>query len=153
MRSYQDVRTEPSGEHIDASHLECFGDLGVLSRDELKVLLVGSAAVRNWLSKHWILPMDETIGRLQHYCDPPSANHKCFDRFCTLWNDLASRGTHSREAQMDPLCFLKEEDIVAKAKLCENCETGVRRMVHPLRDRLWKCLPALFNLVSRLSVW
>ncbi|KZV76845.1 hypothetical protein PENSPDRAFT_730873 [Peniophora sp. CONT] len=150
MKAYQDMYTDPDGnqDFDTVSHIKCYGDLNALTKDDLKVLLVGSAAVRNWLSNHWIFPMDATSGKLEH-CDPPSARHRCYERFCPLWDDMVIR-TRSREAQVDPLRFLSKEhdEILSKAKLCENCRGQASKLFDPLRERLWKRLPTLFNLTK-----
>ncbi|KZV76846.1 hypothetical protein PENSPDRAFT_747402 [Peniophora sp. CONT] len=139
LMRHNDLIVEPGGEHNADPY--CYGDLEVLTQNELRTFIVGSAAVRNWLEEHWITEIDKSSTNFIN----KSEDHKCAERFCAAWNSMCTR-TRSASAQADPLYFLSRQDIVAKSDLCNQCRYTAQERVQTAGERLWAALPKLFHL-------
>lgn len=124
----------------------CCGDLSALNANELRTLLLGSAALRTHI--YAAFPLDVAdLNELNFELDAScSAKPSCRDAdLKAFWRDLSE---HMRDGD-SPWTVLEENGMFDDYTLCTHCRDAVETRLREYRENLWPRLPELFKLVSR----
>ncbi|KZV62348.1 hypothetical protein PENSPDRAFT_692599 [Peniophora sp. CONT] len=120
----------------------CCGDLTALNSNELRTLLLGSAALRTHISSSF--PPDVAEARdLNVDLDNCSATPSCSEvDLKAFWRDLSE---HMRDGD-DPWTVLQDHGMFEDYSLCTHCRDAVETHLRDYREDLWPRLPEIFQL-------